>query len=269
MPRVTRKEKEAGKAPRPKARSSVQKPSYGGFKTGPARAGKDAYMGKAKKMKDDLIERAKVKKQFAKVLKKEGMDSERLGDGTRRRQEREPREAGSEKKEWKDKGKPREGKPREGKPREGQSQERRGPRGGREDEDMARILARAGPSKPSPSSKPFKSSKPYPNSKPYTKRPRDSSPSSSFSAPAPAAPAKPRALSPERLALPEPPKVDGKEASLRTLKKEGFSKFHWSRDAPAAGAGAPRGKGMRGQPNMGSRMDVLLEKIRRDTTKKA
>ncbi|TYJ54346.1 hypothetical protein B9479_005012 [Cryptococcus floricola] len=258
MPRVTRKEKEAGKAPRPKARSSVQKPSY------------------AKKMKDDLIERAKVKKQFAKVLKKEGMDSERLGDGTRRRQEREPREAGSGKKEWKDKGKPREGKPREGKPREGQRQERRGPRGGREDEDMARILARAGPSKPSPSSKPFKSSKPYPNPKPYPKRPRDSSPSSSFSAPAPpTTPAKPRALSPERLALPEPPKVDGKEASLRTLKKEGFSKFHRARDAPAAGAGAgagagaPRGKGTRGQPNMGSRMDVLLEKIRRDTTRKA
>ncbi|WVQ76558.1 hypothetical protein IAR50_006228 [Cryptococcus sp. DSM 104548] len=259
MPRVTRKEKEAGKAPRPKARSSVQKPAYGGFKTGPARAGKDAYMGKAKKMKDDLIQRAKVKKQFAKVLKKEGMDSERLGDGSKRRQEREPREAGNEKKGFKGKGKPR----------EGQSQEKRGPRGGREDEDMARILARAGPSKPSPSSRPLKSSKPYPNSKHLTKRPRDSSPSSSFSAPAPTAPPKPRALSPERLALPEPPKVDGKEASLRTLKKEGFSKYHRPRDAPVSVAGAPRGKGTRGQPNMGSRMDVLLEKIRRDTTKKA
>ncbi|EJT51790.1 cap binding protein [Trichosporon asahii var. asahii CBS 2479] len=52
-----------------------------------------------------------------------------------------------------------------------------------------------------------------------------------------------RALSPP--VLPE-----AKEGSMRTIKKEGFSKFHRS----ASG---------KKQPNMAARMDVLLEKIRR------
>lgn len=52
-----------------------------------------------------------------------------------------------------------------------------------------------------------------------------------------------RALSPPTL-------PEAKEGSMRTIKKEGFSKFH-------------RSAGGKKQPNMAARMDVLLEKIRR------
>lgn len=52
-----------------------------------------------------------------------------------------------------------------------------------------------------------------------------------------------RALSPP--VLPEP-----KEGSMRVIKKEGFGKFHRSANGKK-------------QPNMAARMDVLLEKIRR------
>lgn len=51
-------------------------------------------------------------------------------------------------------------------------------------------------------------------------------------------------------ALSPPVLPDAKEGSMRTIKKEGFSKFHRS----ASG---------KKQPNMAARMDVLLEKIRR------
>ncbi|KAI5452894.1 hypothetical protein NCC49_006431 [Naganishia albida] len=51
----------------------------GGFKVGPAHAPSNAYLGKAKKIKEDLINRARIKKSYAKTLKKEGLSSERLG----------------------------------------------------------------------------------------------------------------------------------------------------------------------------------------------
>lgn len=54
----------------------------GGFKVGPSHAPSDAYLGKAKKIKQDLIDRARIKKSFAKTLKKEGLTSERLGSST-------------------------------------------------------------------------------------------------------------------------------------------------------------------------------------------
>lgn len=54
-----------------------------------------------------------------------------------------------------------------------------------------------------------------------------------------------RALSPPTL-------PDAKEGSMRDIKKEGFSKFH-------------RTSTGKRQPNMAARMDVLLEKIRRAT----
>ena len=46
------------------------------------------------------------------------------------------------------------------------------------------------------------------------------------------------------------------QTSLRELKKEAYRKYH-----PGGGGGAPRA-----QPNMGARMGVLLEKIKRDKT---
>lgn len=48
-----------------------------------------------------------------------------------------------------------------------------------------------------------------------------------------------------------PPKIDPKEGNMRELKREAFGKRH---------VGGGRGAG---QPRMGARMDVLLEKIRR------
>lgn len=48
-----------------------------------------------------------------------------------------------------------------------------------------------------------------------------------------------------------PPKIEPKEGNLRELKREAFGKRHLGQ-----GRGA-------GQPRMGARMDVLLEKIRR------
>ncbi|KAJ9098156.1 hypothetical protein QFC21_004485 [Naganishia friedmannii] len=54
----------------------------GGFKVGPSHAPSNAYLGKAKKIKQDLIDRARIKKSFAKTLKKEGLTSERLGSST-------------------------------------------------------------------------------------------------------------------------------------------------------------------------------------------
>jgi hypothetical protein len=61
--------------------------------------------------------------------------------------------------------------------------------------------------------------------------------------------------------------------SLRTLKKEAFSKYHAPRRRdegvrPGGGGGVVGGgrggRGGKGQPNMGARMGALLEKIRRD-----
>ncbi|KAH8083006.1 hypothetical protein HD553DRAFT_313086 [Filobasidium floriforme] len=57
------------------------RPSNTGFKVVPAHAPHSAYLGKAKKLKESLIERARIKRSFAKALKKEGLQSERLGRG--------------------------------------------------------------------------------------------------------------------------------------------------------------------------------------------
>lgn len=261
MPRVTKKQKESGKAPKPKprARSAPNASAKQGFKTAPSRAPQDAYLGKgvysilrvltryilsaqilantayesaAKKIKTDLIQRAKVKKQYAKVLRAEGMESERLGDGSRRRNEREESDNKLKGKTGSFKGKER------------REREERG----EEDPDTARIRARAGPSSSSSSfsrpNKPFNKS--Y-NNKPYDKTTRKSRVEE--------APPKPkvRALSPS-----PPPSAPSSEPkpSLRTLKKEGFSKYHRAKDATGLSKG-------RGQPNMGARMGVLLEKIKR------
>ncbi|WVQ78446.1 hypothetical protein IAT38_000532 [Cryptococcus sp. DSM 104549] len=272
MPRVTKRQKEAGVKPKPKPKARSGPGAGGfkqGFKVGPSRAPKDAYLGKAQKIKADLIQRAKVKKQYAKVLRAEGMESERLGDGSRRRGERE--DGGAGRGRFKGKGKQGEkpmGKP--ARPMDGSDsssesdEERPHVRGGRPVDEFDRALARAGPSssredRPSSSSRPGNRQR-TPNSKPYSKSasgPRHSSPPP---------PPKVRALS-----LSPPPSAPApttaaqaaeKRASFRDIKREAFSKFHRPRDAGAiqqGGRGRPRG-----QPNMGARMGALLEKIKMD-----
>lgn len=67
------------------------------------------------------------------------------------------------------------------------------------------------------------------------------------------------------------------QTSYRELKKEAFSKYHPKRLDPTPirhgqstggiggfGGSSGQGRGGRGQPNMGARMGVLLEKIKRD-----
>lgn len=48
MPRVTKKQKESGKAPKPKPRAKLAPNASAkqGFRTAPSRAPKDAYLGK-------------------------------------------------------------------------------------------------------------------------------------------------------------------------------------------------------------------------------
>ncbi|WVO14180.1 hypothetical protein L204_101811 [Cryptococcus depauperatus] len=225
MPRVTKRQKEAGKVvSKPKSKPRAPSGSNGnpkhGFNVKPARAPKDAYLGKAKKIKANLIQRAKVKKQYAKVLRQEGMESERLGNGSRRRGERD---ADTGKGKGSPKGTERHYSQR-GKPKhENQELEAQDP-------EMARILARAGPS--GSRTKPFK--------KPSILKD--------------VLPPKARALSPS-----PPPTTSSNESkpSIRQLRKESFGKYHRPKDS----IGLMKG---RGQPNMGARMGVLLEKIKRD-----
>ncbi|OCF32029.1 hypothetical protein I316_06185 [Kwoniella heveanensis BCC8398] len=315
MPRITKKQKEAGikPKPKPKARSSghpSSRPGGGGgekkgFQVRPSRAPKDAYMGKAQKIKADLIQRAKMKKQYAKILKDEGMESGRLGDGTRRRNERpavsarDDDVAGS-----------------------GSSGPRR--EGGRGDEESERLEARAGPAPGSgsefrsrergegssrgriggaPENDARKSKSKFKGdrqskdgARPYRKRddpgqnrrqqhqrggergrPPHLSTSSLETDPKPQPRVRALSLSPPPLASTAPDSTDSATSSFRTLKKEAFSKYHRPRDtdpkiahkSSAASGGytgaSGRGGAPRGQPNMGARMGALLEKIKRDT----
>ncbi|WVW82756.1 hypothetical protein I302_104767 [Kwoniella bestiolae CBS 10118] len=239
MLRITKKQKEAGKTakPKPKARS-------GGFQVKPSRAPKDAYMGKAQKIKADLIQRAKMKKSYAKVLKAEGMDSGRLGDGSRRRNER-PSES-EQQQRGRGKGKGRAENENEGVI----------------DEEQRRLEARAGPAPGSGSgpSRPFKMNKSRSNG---SLRDRDRSPHQPRQ---PSPPKKIRALS---ISPPPPPSstaqpVLGEKKSFREMKKEAFSKYHRPREQASmsiSGNGTGRGN-KRGQPNMNARMGLLLEKIK-------
>lgn len=196
----------------PKGREERKK----GFHVGPAHAPRNAYLGKgqsplgpfqiiqarptgpnggtdnlsARKIKTDLIQRAKMKRQYAKVLKEEGMDSSRLGDGSRRRGEKDSPETVKTR--------------RKGKQRAGEN----------EDDVETREESR-----------------------------------------------RTRALSPRTIGPPMP------QTSLRELKKEAFARYHAPRAAAGLGPGKAeggRGRGGGGQPNMGARMAVLLERIKRD-----
>ncbi len=100
---------------------------------------------------------------------------------------------------------------------------------------------------------------------------RTSSKSSSFGFKGDKEPKKVRALSPSDIGAPMP------QSSFLQLKKEAFKKYHPPPAAKSGGrsvsAGSAKpgssgfgfgGFGGRGQPNMGARMNVLLEKIKRD-----
>ncbi|RXK36875.1 hypothetical protein M231_05849 [Tremella mesenterica] len=79
MPRITKSQKEQGK----RKAGGVDRVGDGrrrGFKVGPSHVSRDAYLGKVKKIERDLVERAKMKKSYAKILKQEGMSSSRIQD---------------------------------------------------------------------------------------------------------------------------------------------------------------------------------------------
>ncbi|WVF71891.1 hypothetical protein IAT40_006701 [Kwoniella sp. CBS 6097] len=308
MPRVTKKQKEAGvkPKPKPKARSSGHpsgKPGGGGgekrgFQVRPSRAPKDAYMGKAQKIKADLIQRAKMKKQYAKVLKDEGMESGRLGDGSRRRNERpsaDDAEGGSSRRERGDE-EARRLEARAGPaPGSGSGSGSGSRSGGFRDRDRGEGSSKPGAGAPFDKDRKFgdrDSKKPYQKriggeregQQQHQRHDRARPPHQ------PRVEEKPRvrALS---LSPPPPSAAAGQaesnaggapstaSSSFRTLKKEAFSKFHRPREndhrptyssagrgAGGGGNGGGRG-GMRGQPNMGARMGALLEKIKRDAVR--
>ncbi|WRT67434.1 uncharacterized protein IL334_004405 [Kwoniella shivajii] len=259
MPRVTKKQKEAGKTakpkfnPKPRSGGNVGGGKKGGFQVKPSRAPKDAYMGKAQKIKADLIQRAKMKKSYAKVLKEEGMDSGRLGDGTRRRNERPlPEVVGDDTRKGTGKGK---GNRKDPEDEQRRLESRAGPApssntSGGHDYDSSK----AGPSKlyrPKSNTSLREKGKSR-NSSEYTK---DRPPHEKRPAPI----KKVRALSPEPILASTPNDNGEPKKSFRDLKKEAFSKYHKPKPDPAYAGGM---KGKRGQPNMGARMGLLLEKIK-------
>ncbi|WWD16206.1 hypothetical protein CI109_100632 [Kwoniella shandongensis] len=254
MPRVTKKQKEAGVKPKPKvqAKSGYNAGAKQGFKVGPSKAPRDAYLGKAKKIKADLIQRAKMKKQYAKVLKSEGMASDRLGDGTRRRGERDDNSS-------KKGGRPvqRAGSSSGSGSEDGgdSSDEERGEKKGGRVTDTKRVESRAGPSNYSSSTVLSLSKRPAPRS--------ENRPQSQSQSQRPTQPPKPkvRALSPSPPPSANPSATTESKTSFRQIKREAFSKYHKPKDVPTV---ASYGGGKRGQPNMGARMGALLEKIKMD-----
>ncbi|WVR05447.1 hypothetical protein IAU60_002463 [Kwoniella sp. DSM 27419] len=277
MPRVTKKQKEAGVKPKPKPRSSGHAPSgtraaggppkKGGFNVRPSRAPKGAYLGKATKIKADLIERAKMKKQYAKVLREEGMSSGRLGDGSRRRNERDSMVSADRLEDGASDGdeEARRLEARAGPAPGSGTEAASGSRGraGREARDRSSVGGR-------PSTRPEGKGK---AKSPYQKRERDGT-SKRDQPPHQQAPPKLRALSlsPPPSTTPDAASAVEPKSSFRTLKKEAFSKYHRPKDAAqssvrnssSAGPASRGSRGPRGQPNMGARMGALLEKIKRD-----
>ncbi|KAL1409047.1 hypothetical protein Q8F55_005871 [Vanrija albida] len=299
MPRITRKQKEAGVQPRKKkASTGPNRGGAGGFKVGPKHAPKDAYLGRAQKLKASLIEAAKVKKQYAKVLAAEGMSSTRLkrdadapapaastskrssetkGKSAAKTKRRDPFAAPQSDDDFSDSededddegedavggsGSDEDETPDDKRvrscagPAPGDTDERRRSRAGPAPGDDDRRRSRAGPA---PESGPSRSS---PGSElkrkvshPYKLQPRGKGvpgreDKHEF---------KGKGKFDKGKGKPEPAPPAEPLPSLRTMKREAFSKHHNASSAPRAALGGAK----RGQPNMGSRMDMLLEKIKR------
>lgn len=243
-----------------------------------------------------MIEKAKIKKQYAKVLQKEGLSSGRLGDGSRRRGERD---AGEVKSKTKNTAKGKGKATPSGSDDEGKAGAASDDSDYDSDDDMlgaegaafakamrAAARGRAGSEEPAQEPKLHGDEKrmgragPAPGDKPHRERggkgDRDfasrgkgkfssdrNNNSNSNDRQGGRRPFKrddaPHAASAARArgVLPPEPTVAPKEGSMRTLKKEAFGKFQ---RAPTAKTNAT---GRKGQPNMSARMDMLLEKIRR------
>lgn len=218
----------------------------------------------AKKIKADLIDRAKLKKSYAKVLKAEGMESERVKDRTKAVETPEVSsgEAGDNQVDG-------------GGEKRGESSRPKRPVSTYPLSTSA--LSSTRPPRPDASSYKGKGKARDSNLRPQSRSRYPSNPSdpSSSSAPVPPRPRKQRALSPIPISHPMP------ITELRQLKKDAYTKYHppnavRSVSGQSAGSGTNSRSGLgglfgfasggksRGQPNMGARMGVLLEQIQRD-----
>lgn len=222
----------------------------------------------AKKIKADLILRAKAKKQYAKVLKQEGMQSDRL-----KQRDAVPPIASSSKSNQAQAGESESGS-EDGNESDASSIEGEivttSKRSGSGARDEQRRVGRAGPA---PSGSAGRRDPVSGAAARYKGKGRSDAERPRFDrrnpreAAAPAAPTakEVRALSPADVGPPMP------LSSFREMKKEAFSKYHdpkrkhgGGQPIALGGARGPGGRGPRGQPNMGARMGALLEKIKRD-----
>ncbi|BEI93718.1 uncharacterized protein CcaverHIS019_0601770 [Cutaneotrichosporon cavernicola] len=196
-----------------------------GFKVGPSHAPRNAYLGKAQKKKAELIAAAKVKQQYAKVLAREGMQSVRVG-GKGGAARLEKRMAAAMVDADLDEGSDSDsdsGSDAEDEAARAAARMRQAAR----EADEARAERRERKAFERGQTGTEKAFRPGRRPKP---KQHDKSQKRTV-----------RALS--------PPKVEPREGRLRDLKREAFGQRHSGR------AG--------GQPRMGARMDMLLEKIRR------
>lgn len=269
MPRVTKKQKEQGAKPKPKkgkapvAGSKFTGVSGGkgkGFKVGPSHAARNSYIGKggdtfatltaAQKKKAELIEAAKVKKAYAKVLAAEGMKSARVGGDVSSRDKFFQSEA-APKVQKAGKGKGRAEEDSEEPDPETQHKETEAESDYLSDSSddgsdgeaaaFARAMrarvkdSRQGVEKSEPKAGKGRDERRKPYSRPDGRKPASAPRVRALSRSPPPAPMAPRAAA----------------AEFREKKREAFAKRHVGR--------------ARGQPNMAARMDVLLDKIKRDT----
>jgi hypothetical protein len=208
-----------------------------------------------------LIQRAKAKKNYAKILKEEGMESNRLGV------EKE-----------KGKGRERVGlvkdpyamMKKDGAGSDSDEDEEEEEEKGTEVEIMKAGRKRALSTSPSPPPAPERQTHPAKSTKSKGKErevPNERS--------APTKRPQPEREGPRGRPAPKTEeKVEEKQPSLRGLKKEAFAKRYPPNHTAIRGGLAGRGRGgpvgggaggygRRGQPNMGARMGVLLEAIKR------
>lgn len=229
--------------------------------------------GIAKKIKADLIQRAKAKKNYAKVLKEEGMASNRLGEKGEKGKGRQRTSL-----LVKD---PYAALKNDGSDDEDSGDESEEEEKGQEAELMVagrkRALSVTPPPAPEPAPAPTKLE---PVRRPKGKGrevPNDKSKPVAvpLSVPVPVSAKRPHADGAEGKSKTIPSatgsgsdEVREVQRSLRDIKKEAFSKRYPPNAARASEAIERRGgrigsRGGRGQPNMGARMGALLEQIKR------
>ncbi|CAK9779466.1 hypothetical protein CC85DRAFT_330752 [Cutaneotrichosporon oleaginosum] len=262
MPRLTKAQKEArsasGKPVKKAGKPGTAKSSGGGFKVGPAHAPRNAYLGKAQKKKAELIAAAKVKQQYAKVLAREGMQSVRVGGKGGVSARGALPDAGGK---GKGKGKEREEGERARLERrmaaamaDADEDDGEG-HGGSDDSDAdsdddsdsdAEDEAARAAARMRQAAREADEARAERRERKAFERGKTGTEKAFRPGRRPLSKQAPEARTVRALS---PPKVEPREGRLRDLKREAFGKRHAGR------AG--------GQPRMGARMDVLLEKIRR------